>query len=172
MPNPKKTSSYKMPANKFTMRTMCICIGMALSLSYTLSANAMLGGDSSSIETDRAAMKVEHAARRNISTSGSYTVHETILPSGTHVRQYVSNNDVVFAVAWSGPFIPDLKQLLGLHFDTMIARQSKQSNAGHRSFHQDEGDLVIESGGHQRNFVGRAYLKSAIPANVTPQEIQ
>jgi hypothetical protein len=54
----------------------------------------------------------------------------------------------------------------------MIANQAKQSNAGHRSFSQNEADLVIESGGHPRSFVGRAYLKSAIPANVTTQEIQ
>jgi hypothetical protein len=84
----------------------------------------------------------------------------------------VSNAGVVFAVTWSGPFIPDLRQLLGTHFDIMVARQSAQSNASRRFFSQHEADLVIESGGYQGRFVGRAYLKSVIPAGVTAQEIQ
>jgi len=146
--------------------------GLLLSICYVTSAQATLGGDSVSVETDRVSLKAEHAARQTLATSGSYTIHETTLPSGTVVRQYVSNNGIVFAVAWNGPFIPDLKQLLGLHFDTMVARQSKQSNAGHRFFSQHEADLVIESGGHQRSFAGRAYLISTIPVNVTVQEIQ
>ncbi len=135
-------------------------------------AQASLGGDTSSVESDRVAMKAEHAARQSIAPTGSYTVHETTLPTGTLVRQYVSNNGMVFAVAWNGPFLPDFRQLLGLHFDTMVARQAKQTNAGHRYFSQHEGDLVIESGGHQRSFAGRAYLKGAIPAGVTELEIQ
>jgi hypothetical protein len=142
------------------------------SICYVTSAQAMLGGDGASVENDRVNMKVEHAARQTLATNGSYTVHETTLPSGIVVRQYVSNNDIVFAVTWNGPFIPNLKQLLGVHFDTMVARQAKQSNAGHRFFSQHEADLVIESGGHQRSFSGRAYLSSVIPANVSEQEIQ
>ena len=172
MLNSMQISSNLNQANKSTVKTSCIWLGMMLSIGYVISANATLGGDAASVETDRLSMKVEHAARQNLAATGSYTVHETVLPSGTVVRQYLSSNGVVFAVAWAGPFIPDLKQLLGLHFDTMIANQAKQSNAGHRSFSQNEADLVIESGGHPRSFVGRAYLKSAIPANVTTQEIQ
>lgn len=159
-------------ANNAIVRTSCLCLGMMLSIGYATLAQATLGGDSASVDADRLHMKVARAARQNIPTNGSYTVHETTLPSGTLVREYVSNAGVVFAVTWSGPFIPDLRQLLGLHFDTMVARQSAQSNAGHRFYSQREADLVIESGGHQGNFVGRAYLKSAIPAGVNEQEIQ
>jgi hypothetical protein len=117
-------------------------------------------------------MKAERAARQSLATTGSYSIHEMSLPSGTLVRQFVSNANIVFAVSWDGPFLPDFRQLLGLHFETMVARQSKLPNAGHRNFNHEEGDLVIESGGHQRSFAGRAYLKSAIPAGVTEQEIQ
>jgi len=172
MPNSRQSSSNPNQANKFALKTKRIWLGIVFSMGYVISANATLGGDASSVESDRQSMKVQHAARQSLAATGSYTVHETVLPSGTVVRQYLSSNGVVFAVAWSGPFMPDLKQILGGHFDTMIARQAKQSNAGHRFFNQHEADLVIESGGHQRSFVGRAYLKSAIPANVTLQEIQ
>ena len=135
-------------------------------------AQASLGGDTASIEIDRISMKADHAARQSLASTGSYTMHEITLPYGTVVRQYVSSNGVVFAVAWNGPFLPDFRQLLGLHFDTMVAGQAKQPNAGHRFFSQHEGDLVIESGGHQRSFAGRAYLQSGIPASVTEQEIK
>lgn len=158
--------------NKFRTNALASTLGVLLSICSVASAHATLGGDSSSVETDRIRMKVQRAASQNLASTGSYTVHESTLPSGTLVRQYVSNAGVVFAVTWSGPFIPDLRQLLGIHFDTMVARQARQSSAGHRSFNQHEGDLVIESGGHPRSFAGRAYLKSAIPANVTEQEIQ
>lgn len=151
----------------------------ALRLLFTLAtaghiaaAHASLGGDSASIEADRLRMNVKHAARLTASSTGSYTVNETTLLSGTLIRQYVSSAGVVFAVAWSGPFMPDLRQLLGPHFDTMVAQQAKQTHAGHRLFSLHEPGLVIESGGHPRSFVGRAYLPGALPAGVNVQEIQ
>ena len=146
--------------NKLLLSVACSLIGMMVSICQITSAHAALGGDSASVETDRVSMKAEHAARQSLSATGSYTVYETTIPSGTIVRQYLNSNGVVFAVAWSGPFLPDFRQLLGVHFNTMVARQAKQSNAGHRNFNQHEGDLVIESGGHQRSFAGRAYLSS------------
>jgi hypothetical protein len=172
MLKPMQTTSNITQPNTLTTLTACACLGILFFISYAAPAHATLGGDAASVDTDQTSMKVEHAARRSLAMNGSYTVHESTLPSGTRVRQYVSNAGVVFAVSWDGPFIPDLRQLLGLHFDTMVARQAQQSNAGHRSFSQHEADLVIESGGHQRSFAGRAYLKSAIPAGVTEQEIQ
>lgn len=139
---------------------------------YVAAAHASLGGDSASIEADRVHMQVDHAARQTPSSNGNYTIHETTLPTGTIVRQYVSTAGVVFAVTWSGPFKPDLRQLMGPHFDTMIARQAGQVNAGHRFVSQHEADLVVESGGHPRSFVGRAYLPSALPACIIVQDIQ
>ncbi len=68
---------------------------------YATSAFATLGGDSASVESDRVNMKVARMARQTLSTSGSYTIHEMTISTGTIVRQYVSNNNVVFGVAWS-----------------------------------------------------------------------
>ncbi len=135
-------------------------------------AHASLGGDPSSIETDRMVMRAEHAAKQTLSSDGSYTVHETTLPSGTLVRQYVSSAGVVFAVTWKGPHIPNLQQILGDHFKTLVTHQTKQTLVGHRSISHHAADLVIESSGHPRSFVGRAYLPTALPAGITPQDIQ
>ena len=172
MHNQTHTSTMSKPSNKTTVNTMYPLLVTLAAVCFVTAAHATLGGDGASIEVDRLSMKVKHAARLTPSSSGSYTVHETILSSGTLVRQYVSNAGVVFGVAWNGPFVPDLRQLLGSHFDTMVARQSGQRHAGHKFVSQHNSDLVIESGGHPRSFVGRAYLPGAVPASVAVQEIQ
>ena len=152
--------------------TACRFFITLVAICHVSSVHASLGGDNISVEADRVHMKVKHAARLTPSSTGSYTVHETTLPSGTLVRQYVSKAGVVFAVTWSGPFMPDLRQLMGPHFDTMVARQAKRDHASHRSIRQHESDLVIESGGHPRSFFGRAYLPGALPAGVAEKDIQ
>lgn len=142
-------------------------------LFYVSSAHAVLGGDLASVEADRVHMSVKQAARQVPSLTASYTVYEITLPSGTMVRQYVSTaGGVVFAVAWSGPFIPDLQQLMGSHFSTMLARQAGEVQAGHRFIRQQHSDLVVESGGHPRSFMGRAYLPQALPAGMALQDIR
>jgi hypothetical protein len=135
-------------------------------------AHASLGGDSSGIETDRMVMGAEHAAKQTPSSTGNYTVHEIILPTGTLVREYASSAGVVFAVTWKGPFLPNLQQILGNHFQTLVAHQAQHTLVGHRSVSHHAADLVIESSGHPRSFVGRAYLPASIPAGITAQEIQ
>ena len=140
---------------------------------YVTTAHAVLGGDMASVEVDRVHMNAKYAARQNPSTTASYTIHEITLPSGTTVRQYVSTvGGVVFAVAWSGPFVPDLQQLMGPHFNKMVARQAGHVQAGHRFIRQHHSDLVVESGGHPRSFTGRAYLPNALPAGLAIQDIQ
>ncbi len=139
---------------------------------YAAPVAAVLGGDAASVETDRLQMKVAQAAILTPSAGGSYTVHETLLPTGTRVRQYVSAAGTVFAVTWSGPFMPDLRQLMGAHFDTMLARQAQSRHAGQRVYTQHDPDLVIESGGRPRHFLGRAYLPGALPVGVTGQDIK
>ena len=145
---------------------------MLSALGYVAAAHASLGGDLASVEADRVQMKVARTARLSPSANGNYTVHETILPTATLVRQYVSNAGKVFAITWSGPYMPDLRQLMGTHFDTMIARQAGKVHAGQRAASQHESDLVVEAGGHPRHFVGRAYLPGALPAGVTEKDIQ
>lgn len=142
-------------------------------LFYVSTAHAVLGGDVASIETDQVRMNVKQAARLAPASTTGYSVYEMTLPSGTTVRQYVSTaTGMVFAVAWSGPFKPDLQQLMGTHFNTMLARQAGEVQAGHRFISQQRSDLVVESGGHPRSFIGRAYLPQALPAGMALQDIR
>ncbi len=101
-----------------------LVLAIVVAIGYTAPANAVLGGDAGSVETDRLQMKAILSPRQTPSPNGTYSVNEAILPTGTRIQQYVSKAGKVFAVTWNGPFMPDLRQLMGSYFDTMIADQT------------------------------------------------
>jgi hypothetical protein len=91
------------------------------------------------------------------------------------VREYVNPSGTVFAVAWDGPWIPDLRQVLGDHFDRyQAAMQSRQHGArtGRGGVVIDEPGLVVQMSGHPRAFTGRAYLPALLPAGVQLESIR
>lgn len=167
-----RTSTMNKQAIMKTTNAALRLLVTLLALCSATAAHASLGGNSASVEADRLHMNAKTSIPPTTPSVGAYTVTETVLPSGTRVRQYVSAAGVVFGVSWSGPFMPDLRQLLGPSFATLVARQANQTNAGHRHFSVHEPGLVIESGGHPRSFAGRAYLPASVPAGVNVQDIQ
>jgi hypothetical protein len=102
----------------------------------------------------------------------TYSVRTSVLPSGTTVREYLGGDDVVFAVSWSGPFIPDLRDLLGDHFAALTAESARLPSAGRSQIIVSNPDVHIESAGHMRAYLGRAWVTSKLPAGVTPSDIQ
>src|SRR5580765_6849497 len=88
-------------------------VALCLSLAPT-AVFASLGGSLPTIESDRAHMK---SALVRITRADGYTVHETLSPTGTTVREYVGPDGIVFGVSWDGQFPPDFRQLLGNYFD-------------------------------------------------------
>jgi hypothetical protein len=124
-------------------------------------AAAALGEREASVQTDVARL---HASIK-ISTRAGYRVHEMDLPSGTRLREFVGMDGQVFAVAWNGPTIPDLRQTFWRYFDSYISA-AKSQHASHNQLVIRQSDLVVQSGGHMRAFAGRAYLPQAIPSGV------
>jgi hypothetical protein len=96
--------------------------------------------------------------------SASYSVSTTTLAGGTTVREYVGADGVVFAVTWNGPFLPDLRELLGQHFATLKNESARQPKAGRGQVRVAQPDVTIESGGHMRAYAGRAWINSRLPA--------
>jgi len=101
----------------------------------------------------------------------SYIVHEIKAPSGTTIREYVSPAGSIFAVAWDGPVLPDLRQTLGDYFGRYTAAAAT-GQAGRRQIEVREPDLVVQARGHMRAFSGRAYLPQAMPEGVTPDDLR
>jgi len=106
--------------------------------------------------------------------AAAYTVHEINAPTGIIVREYVSASGKVFGVAWQGPWPPDMRQVLANYFDTYRQASQAQANShpGRRPVVIDQPDLVVQSGGHMRSFIGRAYVPALLPAGVTAETIQ
>lgn len=138
----------------------------ALALGLPGIGHAALGAAVDSIQVDQSQMK----ASAKLARRSAYEVHEMTLASGTVVREYAANG-TVFGVAWQGPAQPDLRQLLGASFPRLAAAAA-QPHGSHRLLAVHEPDLVIESGGRMRAFVGRAYLPGLLPATVSAGDIQ
>jgi len=150
------------PIGSVPMKTLLI----ALLLGYASTCAAGLG--------DSPARFGKHvaAARTTAVSAGpaSYTDLEKTLDSGTSVHEYLDLNGTVFAVSWSGPFLPDLKEMLGAHFDTMVAAQ-RQRRGGSSPIVVTRDDVVIISGGHVGAFEGKAWIPAKLPAGFKPADL-
>jgi len=140
----------------------------AILLTFSGFASATLGGNVRSIQEDLVRMRgTWHVKRQD-----EYAVHEIRLPSGTVVREYVSNTGKVFAVTWRGPFLPDLQQLLGEYFEQYKQAATAAHTRGRGPLLIREPALVVESGGHMRAFAGKAYLPGSLPEGLHPDAIR
>lgn len=151
--------------------SVCAVLASLACLAPTI-ASASLGGAPSSFGNAQAvqARQLAAAGPAGSTSASGYTVNESTLDSGTVVREYVGANGTVFAVSWNGPFLPDLRTLLGSQFSTLTAAHA--SRAGRGPVRVERSDVVIESSGHMRAYTGRAWLTSALPAGFDTGAIQ
>jgi hypothetical protein len=140
---------------------------LAAALLWPCMASATLGEPESSIAAEPQLGRVSIKA----TDLGTYRVHESALRSGTVVREYAAPNGNVFAVTWRGPFVPNLKQLLGRYFEEYAAG-AKTNRMDRHHLEVRQSDLVVQVGGHMRATAGRAYLPQGLPAGVTPGDLQ
>jgi len=132
-------------------------------------ALAALGGDVTSVEADQAHMK----ASLDVKQAEGYAVHALRAPGGTVVSEYVSPAGRVFAVAWHGPFFPEMQQILGSYFQQYSAAlQARKRVYGHHPLNLEQSGLVVQTGGHMRAYIGRAYIPEMLPAGLKAEEIK
>lgn len=144
-----------------------IAAGLSLGLWMAAPSFAALGSDLSSVSADTGRLRgVVHATALQ-----AYDIHEITTDSGIRVREFVAAGRV-FAVTWNGPVVPDLQTLLGVHFEPYAQAMAALPRGLHKSVRLAVADLVVESGGHLRAYVGRAYLISAVPAGMASAEIR
>jgi hypothetical protein len=143
-----------------------MCLMFAVLLLPRL-ASAALGEPESTATEDARQLKGQIKSTEHL----AYRVHEMTLPSGTVVREYAMPGGNVFAVAWSGPAMPNLNQTLGSYFG-VFTDTAKARHAGRTRLEIQHPDFVMQSGGHMRAFTGRAYLPQALPAGMTVEDIR
>jgi hypothetical protein len=167
---------------------------LAVSCLFTAvqSAHAVLGGAPMTPPTDASTssrtvtpVAVMHAASAgtsaasgasaSASTSSSYTVQQTTFSNGTIVREYLAQNGSVFGIAWHGPQMPHLADLLGTYFPqyvTGVQAVRAARGGGHGPVAVEQSGLVVHSGGHMGAFAGQAWLPQALPEGVSGSDIQ
>jgi Protein of unknown function (DUF2844) len=147
----------------------CIAALVLLVCVSPLRASAALGGNVASVEADQSQFKGSVELRQ----TAAFNVQQIKADDGTTIREFVSPSGTVFAVAWSGPFVPDLHQLLGTYFDQYSAGVSAQKSTyiGRRPLNLQLPGLVVQMHGHMRAYYGRAYLPQQVPAGVKPEDL-
>jgi len=143
----------------------------AMMIALPLSASAALGGDVSSVQSDRVKMR---GALLRITATGSSTVHEIQTSSGTVVREFISPAGKVFGVAWEGPWLPDLREMLGMYFEqyTTLAQAARRDRKARGPISIQEPGLVVQMSGRARAFVGRAYVPQLLPQGVGAESVR
>ena len=149
-----------------TLRRWSMAVTLAIVAAPSI-ACAALGDDVTSVDADRVHMR----GAIRITNGARYAVHEIAAESGTVVREYVAPNGTVFALTWSGPWPPDLRQLLGSYFER-FSRAAAAPRTARRPLMVHDGDLVVQFGGRPRAFVGAAYLSNLMPAGVGAAELR
>jgi Protein of unknown function (DUF2844) len=135
-----------------------------------LLSQASLGGVESSVQEDQNNF---HGSQTNFYRHPTYRIHE-IAHDRLTVREFVTLDGKVFAVAWKGPAHPDLSGILGEHFqDYKTAMENSRSQRrGRAPISAHENGLNIEVGGHIRSIHGRVWIPSLLPGGFDLSEIK
>ena len=145
-----------------------LCVAL-VTLSDATGAFATLGERADSIANDSHALS---AAAPTTVTRAKYSMQE-LKAETTTVREYLTPEGVVFAVAWNGLVHPDLRVLLGCYDEEYRGALAQQQRLqGRRQIHVRSQRLVVETWGHMRNLQGRAYLPELVPEGVNLYEIR
>lgn len=134
---------------------------LVLTLAATAPAFATLGGGVATIEADRAKLQ----GKVQVTTVAGVTVHEITTAAGTRVREYLTPDGAVFAFTWRGPFIPDMRQLLGTYYGQYAHGVQEAHPMGKRQLYVQLPGLIVQSSGHMRAFAGRAWDPALLPQN-------
>ena len=154
-----------MPNTRFSTPLVTSAIALAM-LCASAGAHAELGGtmpDPANSTEAESRMLMNGALRmRTLTDAGNTTINE-----------YATNTGQIIGYAWEGPTMPDLHALLGKYADSY--RTGAATSAADANLHSSRiarPDVIVESGGPMRGYVGRAWLPAALPPGVTADDLQ
>jgi hypothetical protein len=154
------------PGEYRMMRTRIAAVLVLLFLGGSR-AWAVLGESVRTVQDDQQYMR----GNLVVMTHRGYSIHQISSSNGHVIKEYVSLQGSVFGISWQGSTIPNLQQFLGSYFTQLQdAMRSSRRRRGPLVVRTDQ--VVIETGGHQRSFHGRAYIPDLLPATVSPADIQ
>lgn len=141
---------------------------MLLAAGACAPAFAGLGGDATSVDADRVSVK---GTVRVSNASAAFAVHAITSASGLVIHEYLGADGKVFAVAWSGPGVPNFDQILGSYY-TLVQQAASRPNYNHHHLSVVTPQVVFHSSGHLRTFSGRAWAPALLPQNFSAANIK
>jgi len=148
-------------------RALCTLGALAASFFFSPFAQATLGEDADSVAADQIRLQ----AKLQVVQKDKHTIQELQVPTGGNIRQFVTESGKVFAVSWSGGWRPNLRDLMGKHYDRYLAA-AKQKRMGRGPVRIEIPGLVVVMGGHQRAFFGHAYLTDLVPQGFQLEDLR
>lgn len=140
---------------------------LAGALASGADACATLGEPAASVARDRALL-------RGVAVSSTvqprFAVHSMTTGDGATVREYVSPHGVVFAMAWSGPALPDLKVLLGARYRHYAAALAASTGASKTLVVANDA-LVLRVVKLPRGLEGAAVAPALVPPGALAERI-
>jgi hypothetical protein len=130
-------------------------------------AMAALGDDVSFVEQDRARMHANLQVRHKT----NYDVHELSTELGATVREFVGQTGKVFAVSWAGGWRPDLRDIMGAHYDRFISHTRGKLRARGPARIELPG-MVVFMGTYLRTSYGHVYLTDQLPEGFSPGRLE
>src|SRR5664279_5261552 len=152
---------------KWCCRALSTLGALAASLVFSPCAQATLGEDADSVAADQFRLH----AKLQVVQKEKHAIHELQVPAGGNIRQFVNESGKVFAVSWSGGWRPNLRDLMGKHYERYLAA-AKERRMGRGPVRIEIPGLVVVMGGHQRAFFGHAYLTDLVPQGFRPEDIR
>jgi hypothetical protein len=142
----------------------------AVMLTLCLGAQAELGGTESSVRADQQRL----SGTRSVRQMPAYAVHEIRTRNNSVVREFVSADGKVFAVAFKGEALGESNALLGSYADQIAQALQSARGGKHRGgpvMIQTPG-LVYQATGHMRSYVIHAYVPASLPQGVQAEELR
>ncbi len=119
---------------------------------------AAVGDDASAVAADQARLK----ATLHVVAMKGYAVHELTTPAGALMREFVATTGKIFALSWSGGFRPDLREVMGSHYQQYLEARRSQPRA-HGPVRVELPGMIVVMGGYLRTFWGHVTLTDLAP---------
>lgn len=133
-----------------------------------VAAQAALGEAADSVLRDHAALSGTALTR---TSAGGFDVLESTTPDGFSVRQYVSPQGIVFAAAWKGPGMPNLKVVLGQYYSRYSA--DLYTRAASPKLHTiGTRDFVLQVAKLPRGLAGSSYVPALVPPGASIEAVR
>ncbi len=151
------------------MRIGLTVFSLMLVLSFSSVALATMGESATTVQTD-----MSHLQGHNLQvTSNSVYTTYTFQARGDVIKEFANTDGVIFALTWRGRAPLNMRGISGKHYQAYRAMRAMQPHLHVRHPIIVKTPLMtVYRGGHMRDWMGLAYMKSLAPSGVSERDLR